>query len=501
MIGFSGIVVLLGALDTYVIVGMLRDIVGDLQIPVNRLERLTPVVTGYLLGYVAAMPLLGQASDRFGRKLVLQLCLAGFAAGSVLTALSDDVVTLASGRLVQGISSGALLPVTMALAADLWSKRRRATVLGGIGAAQELGSLLGPLYGVALAASNGWRTVFWVNVPLAVSAMFAVAVVLPRKKRLPGTRPKIDVLGGMLLATALGLLVAGLDNPDPRSQLLPPWGAGCLIGAAAAIAALVAWELRTKTRLIDTKGVSLRPFFATLSINFASGTALMVTLVDVDLFSQTLLNRDDAGSILLLLRFLVALPIGAITGGFIANRYGEHRVIAAGMLIAAGGYLLIANWPADVLDARYPLGLFSFPRLDALVVAGLGLGLVIAPASSVVLRVVPASQHGVASAGAVVARMTGMLIGVATLSAWGLHRFQSLTSGLATPIRPLFPSSESYDHALAEYVEEVRRAMLTEYREIFLVTTGVCVLGVLVALLLGRLTVSPPDQSGDSAPT
>ena len=87
----AGLAVLLGALDTYVVISIINDIMKDIGISLNQIQRVTPIITMYLLGYIAAMPLLGRASDRFGRKLVLQSSLAAFAVGSVVTALSDDV--------------------------------------------------------------------------------------------------------------------------------------------------------------------------------------------------------------------------------------------------------------------------------------------------------------------------------------------------------------------------------------------------------------------------
>ena len=220
-ISAGSLAVLLGALDTYVVVTIMRDIMRDVHIPINQLQRITWIVTMYLLGYIAAMPLLGRASDRFGRKLLLQASLALFIVGSVVTALAGhwgDFHMLIAGRTIQGIASGALLPVTLALGADLWAQRNRAGVLGGIGAAQELGSVLGPLYGIFIVwLFHDWRYVFWINVPLTLIAMVMIQFSLPSHDRTDAPE-KVDLVGGVLLALALGLAVIGLYNPPARRQ-------------------------------------------------------------------------------------------------------------------------------------------------------------------------------------------------------------------------------------------------------------------------------------------
>jgi MFS family permease len=171
--------------------------------------------------------------------------------------------------------------------------------------------------------------------------------------------------------------------------------------------------------------------------------------------------------------------VGALLGGLLARRLGDRVVAVAGLIVATAGYGVMSRWPLDLANAGLMVDL-------ALIVAGLGLGLVIAPVSAAVLRVTPATQHGVASAAVVVARMMGMLIGIAGVSAWGFHRFQSLTAGLDTPL-PVGVEPAVYAKQLSEYLAKVDAALHLEYTEMFFVTALICLLGAVVAAFLPRV--------------
>ena len=494
-ISAGGLAVLLGALDTYVVVTIMTDIMATVGIPINKIQQVTPIITCYLLGYIAAMPLLGRLSDRFGRKLILQLSLAVFAAGSVVTAMSTDLTMLVIGRLIQGIASGALLPVTLALAADLWAARSRAAVLGGIGAAQELGSVLGPLYGIAVVvALTHWQYVFWINVPLTAIAMVMIHFSLPSHDRSEHPE-RVDVVGGVLLAIALGLAVIGLYNPAPDGkQVLPSYGPPLVAGAIAAAIAFAVWERFARTRLIEPAGVRFVPFLTSLGTSVCAGAALMVTLVNVELFGQGVLGKDQTDAAFLLLHFLVALPIGALIGGWVATKVGDRAVAAVGMLIAGGAYWLVSDWNVDVLSSQHHLGPVSLPVLGTdLALAGIGLGLVIGPLTSAALRVVPSAQHGIASSLVVVARMTGMLVGVAALSAWGLYRFNQIIATLPKP------TATNVLEIATKVAENSRTAYTMQFGEIFFITFIVCVAGAVLALFIGGKDAHADESEEDSS--
>ena len=478
-ISAGSLAVLLGALDTYVVVTIMRDIIGTIGIPVNHLQRITPIITWYLLGYIAAMPLLGRASDRFGRKLLLQVSLGTFLIGSVITALSTNLDVLVVGRTIQGVASGALLPVTLALGADLWAQRNRAAVLGGIGAAQELGSVLGPLYGIFIVwLTSRWQDVFWINVPLALAAMVMIQFSLPSKDR-SAEPEKIDLIGGLLLAITLGLAVVGLYNANPDGKhALPSYGPPLIVAAVVVAVIFGVWERFSRTKLIEPTGVHFRPFLSALGASLCAGAALMVTLVDVELFAQGVLGKDQNAAAMFLLWFLGALPVGAVVGGWTATKIGDRAMTFIGLLIAAGGFWVISTWRIDLLDQRpHVFGVVALPEL---VVAGLGLGLVIGPLTSASLRVVPSAQHGIASAAVVVARMTGMLIGVASLSAWGFYQLPRIVAKLASEV----PANASLTERLLHQATLYRQAFAEMYGGIFTATVVICVVGALFGLLI-----------------
>jgi MFS family permease len=487
----AGVGLFIAALDAYVVVTLLPVMVADIGLTIDRFEQATPIVTGFLGGYVVAMPLLGAYSDTRGRAPVYALCMAAFALGSAITATAGlmtfaGLPWLVAGRFLQGLGGGGLVPLTLALAADLYRGSSRTFALGTVTALQEAGSVLGPLYGATLAAAvatlGGWRLVFWVNLPLAI---ICAGGLLLASRQARGLREihtaDVDWAGACLLGLGLGLLVVALypDDPSARatSGLLIPVGLVSL-----AVLGLYSWrQLRRLEPLIPRRLLRSRAFVGVTSANVLIGGALMVTLVDVPLLGRLVFGQDQLGSGLLLSHFLIGVPVGAIAGGLLATRAGFRLTTLAGLALAAAAFLQMSGWTANELSIH--AGPFRVSDLS-LGLCGLGFGIVIAPLAARVLELIHAEHHGLASSLVVLARTMGMLIGLSALTAFGLYRFKQI---LGTP-----QLNDADIEARIQHLERlVGAAFLQEYREIFLIAAGMCVLAAIIAVATMGPTSAP----------
>ena len=505
MLGLAGAGLFVAALDAYLVVTLLPAMITDVGLTIERFEQATPLLTGFLCGYVIAMPLLGAYSDVRGRAPVYALCVVVFAVGSVLTATAGSLPWLVAGRVLQGLGGGGLVPLTLALAADLYEDRARTLALGAVSGLQEAGSVFGPIYGATLAsaasAAGGWRFVFWLNVPLA--AICAAGLLVASRDHGNRTAPvdskadgpartfdnrasdqarTFDWKSAGLLGLGLGLLVVALypDDPDHRatSGLFIPLGIVSLL-----VLALYGWrQLRALEPLIPRQLLRSPRFAGVTAANLLIGAALMVALVDVPILGRLVFNLDQLASGLLLTQFLVGVPVGAILGGMVAGRIGERVTAVLGTLLAAAAFLQMSTWPATELAIR--MGPFRSADI-ALAACGLGFGIVIAPLAATVLQLTRAQHHGLASSLVVLARVMGMLIGLSALTAFGLFRFRQI---LGTP--------QLTDPDVRARIEHLGRlvavAFLQEYREIFTIAAIMCILAAVVIFATIRRDSSEP---------
>ncbi len=483
LLGLAGAGLFVAAIDAYVVVTLLPAMIADVGLTVDRLEQATPVVSGFLAGYVVAMPLLGAYSDARGRAPVYAGCMVVFAAGSLITASAGlvplpGIAWLVAGRVLQGLGGGGLVPLTLALAADLYGGSRRTVALGSVAGLQEAGSVFGPLYGAALAAAGasigGWRFVFLLNVPLA--AICTVGLLLGHRRIQPAGSTHtalVDWPSAALLGVGLGLLVLALypDDPEHRAigSFFVPAGALSLLTLAA-----YAWrQVRQLEPLIPRELLRSAGFAGSSMANLLVGAALMVALVDVPILGRLVFSLDSLDSGLLLSRLLVGVPIGAALGGWLAARLGLRITAVLGLGCAAIAFWQMSGWQPNELALR--LGPFRQADL-ALAACGLGFGAVIAPLAAAVLNLSRAETHGLASSLVVLARTLGMLVGLSALTAFGLHRFHQILG-----------SPELNDPTVGERVDHLARlvsaAFLQEYREIFAIAAALCVLAALVAVL------------------
>ncbi|HEX4863468.1 MAG TPA: MFS transporter [Acidimicrobiales bacterium] len=560
-LGLVAFAVLLAAADTYVVVVALPSIMSGVGIGLDRLQRATPIISGFLLGYTAVLPRIGRLADLTGTAPVFTGCLSIFAGGSVITATAHSLPVAVAGRALQGLGGGGLVPVALAMVASRWAPDERGAPLGLVGAVQELGSVLGPLYGAGVVAIASWRAIFWINVPVAVfvggafwlagrrsgrtgrrdivgvvllvagsaglvlaldapstlansaslgqlytpqangawsafttplalvsfgvlAGFFAWEAVKPFNIRpmvsarsLPAVLSGADLPGAALLAGVLACVVIAFSTADPSRQVVA--SSAKVVGPLALVLA-VAFVIRQRTArepLINFGSLSARPAWGSLLVNLALGAALMAALVDVPLFARATVDpNSEVAAALVLLRFLVAVPVGAIAGGLICKARATAPFVAgAGMALATVSFLFMTSW------SKTALGGGPRPSDVELAVCGLGFGLAIAPVNVAVLGAVSDRLHALASSLAVVARTIGMLVGLSALTAVALNRFYHAEARIGSPL-VLCPSHPT---SCPSYTRATTSAVITELHTIF-AGAAICagVAGVLALVLL-----------------
>ena len=575
LLGLAAVAIAFAAADTYVVVLALPDMMSATGLDIDQLQRAAPIISGFLLGYVGILPLIGRISDLRGRVPVLLGSMVVFAIGSVITAAAYNLDSMVIGRFIQGMGGGGLIPPTLALVADMWPPERRGLPLGIVGAVQELGSVLGPLYGAVVLAFGDWRAIFWLNcaiglvlaaamaqmrhnlplsapsiegtrhrpdgrpdipglvlfllsmlgltlvmlepdrlvtgvtsglaflpvtgdsrwlTPLALATFGFAALFLARQAL--ARRPLVDwrgwgeigretdLLGALLLALGLGAIIIAFASAEPESTAISPNAPVLLPLAAIAFAGFALRQRRARMPLVPRAALNARPAWGALVVSFFIGASLIAALVDIPFFARLTVYRDSQlDAALVLVRFLVALPIGALLGGWLLRRISAANLTAVAMVISGAAFVHMATWDRYALNDQ--------TETISLVLAGIGFGLAIAPVNAALLESTADVVHGVASALLIVARMVGMLIGISALTTIGLHQFYAASADIP-PVADLCKGSATLCTA---YKDAVLGAGIAQLHAVF-VGAAVC---AFIAAVLAAVLMRPQRKAATDA--
>jgi len=345
------------------------------------------------------------------------------------------------------------VPVSMALVGDLFTPEKRALPLGIVGAVDTAGWVLGHLYGGIMVQFMTWPYLFWINLPV-IAVLFGVTAWglsgLPRTD----ARGRIDVIGVVLLGAALVLLNVGLGSPEVASEVstTPPahdqifW----IAGAAVAFVAFLLWQRRASDPLLNLRMFSNRNVTAAVGVNLFVGFCIMVALVSVPLFINVAGSAEDTRRAALvtgylLCAFTVPMALAAVPGGWLASRAGYRWSVVVGLVVAIGGFLMMSFWKVDM--AHQAVTFFETlrhgpSRTDALgtgfmsiglALAGIGIGLTIAPIGTAVINGVRDQDRGVASSLVIIVRLIGMSVSMSSMTAYGLRRTTILGREMLAP--------------------------------------------------------------------
>jgi EmrB/QacA subfamily drug resistance transporter len=377
-------------------------------------------IDSYTLVIACLLMLSGSIGDRFGRRRIFQLGLLSFTLGSALCSIAPGLGWLIAFRAIQAVGGSMLNPVAMSIVTNVFTEpKERARAIGWWGGVAGVSIASGPLVGGLLVQAIDWRSVFWINIPVGIAAIFLTHKFVPESKA-PHPR-RLDPVGQVLMIAMLGLLVFGIIEAPNHG-----WGSdlilGCFAGALLSLAGLIAWESRHPEPLIDLRFFRSPPF---------SGAAIVSVCTFLSmggfLFLNTLYLQDvrdysplHAGVALLPMAGLMMI-FSPLSGRLIGHRGPRPSLIIGGIAVLAAG--LVSALPVgDPSDVRLFIGF-------ALI--GTGLGWVNAAITNTAVSGMPREQAGVAAAVASTTRQLGSALGVAIIGSVIADHVTTISAGAA----------------------------------------------------------------------
>jgi EmrB/QacA subfamily drug resistance transporter len=440
------------------------------------------VITAALLANAATTPIWGKLADLFDKKVLVQLSIVIFVAGSVMAGLSQTIPLLLTARVVQGIAMGGLTALAQAIIGSMIPPRDRGKYSGYMGAVMAVGTAGGPLLGGFIVDSPlGWRWTFFVCVPLAVVALILLQITL---KIQHVKRPaKIDWLGSILLTTGVSLLliwVSFAGNPDYYGWW--SWQSALMVGGGVALLALlVVVESKVSQPIIPLKIISERTTALAIWASVAVGVAMFGSSTFLGQYFQVARGATPTEAGLLTLPMIAGNLIGSVLSGQLISRTGKwKRYLVAGSVLLIGGLGLAGTM--DHTTELWQSGVFT-------AILGLGLGMLMQNLVLAVQNTVSASDIGTASASVAFFRSVGGAIGVSVLGAIMSNRVKELaTQRLADAGIRAGSGASGASLDLADMPAPIRDIMRAAYgdatAEIFLIAGAIAVVALIAVLLI-----------------
>jgi EmrB/QacA subfamily drug resistance transporter len=394
---------LLFALDQGIVGTALPRIVSEL----GGLDRLSWVVTAYLLTSTASTPLWGKISDLYGRRLIFQVAIGIFLVGSALSGLSQNMTELIAFRALQGIGGGGLFAIALSIIGDVIPPRERGRYLGYFGAVFGVSSVAGPLLGGWLTDGPGWRWIFYINLPVGLAALVVTSIVL----RMPVVRRqhRIDYLGAGLIVAAVSSLLLYLDWRGNEYGWTDSGGLALLAGFVVLSAAFVVVELRAAEPIIPMR-LFRNPVFSVGNVyGFLAGVAMFGGIIFLPVYLQAVKGFSPTQSGLALLPAIVGIFSTSVGAGRLITRTGRYKIYPIiGSVVLVVALLLLSRLEVDT--PFWQVALFEY-------LFGAGLGFTMQTIVTAVQNAVEFRDLGTATSSTTFFRQMGGSIGAAVFGA------------------------------------------------------------------------------------